>query len=181
MANTSTVIGDAVAAIVTAMRARAGYRSPWDQDTPGIPVYHSAEIGLFGESVQGVPVLLVVADQGDPEADSPDVAQSGQRPATIGTRRARQETATIRCRAIAQTGDVGEGVVQAQWAAALSVVDAVDAELRADPSGVGPTLGLEPAYRSVVAQVAQVTSVRPYLAGGTVVEVPFEVEVSARL
>ena len=43
--HTSTSLGDAVAAIVTAMRARTGYRSPWT-DGAGIPVYHSVEVGL---------------------------------------------------------------------------------------------------------------------------------------
>ena len=179
MAHTSTAIGDAVAAIVAAMRARAGFRSPWDHDSIGVPVYHSIEVGLHEESVRTVPALLAIGDVGDPESPA-ESSDSGQRPATLGTTRSREETATIRCRAVAQTGDVGEGVVQAQWDAALDLVDAVDSELRG-PSGIGPSLGLTPAYRSVHASVSQVTSVLPYLGAGTVVEVLFEIQVTARL
>lgn len=180
MAHTSTVVGDAVAAIVTAMRARAGYRSPWVAGAPGdVIVYHSAEVGLQALGAAEAALLLVVGDTGDPDTPR-EAGESTQRPATLGTRRARQEDATVRVRAIAQTGDVGEGVVAAQWSAALDILDDLDDELRG-PTGVGPSLGLVPTFQSVVAQLAQVTAVRPYVAMGTVVEAWADVEVSARL
>lgn len=180
MAHTSTAIGDAVAAIVAAMRARAGYRSPWDASTPGAPVFHSIEVGMQECAAPQAAQLLVVGDVGDPSTPT-ESGDSRQERATFGTRRAKTEEATIKCRAVAQTGDVGEGVVQAQWDAALAVVDAVDAELRADPAGIGPTLGLVPAYQSVTALVSQVTGIRSYLSGGTVVEVAFDIDVTTRL
>ena len=173
--HTSTALADAMAALVRLMVATPGYRSPWDSG-PGIPVCHSAEVGLVEDPV---PLVLVIGDTGDPSLPA-EAGDSDQRTATLGTLRHRQEDGTIRCRAVAQTGDVGEGVVQAQWDAALDLVDAVDSELRG-PSGIGPSLGLTPAYRSVHASVSQVTSVLPYLGAGTVVEVLFEIQVTARL
>jgi hypothetical protein len=178
-AHTSTAVGDAVSAIVTAMRARAGYRSPWTSGATGIPVFHSVEVGLSELDVAGSEQLLVIADVGDPEQPL-EAGSSGFQAVTLGTTRQKEEKATIRCRAIAQTGDVGDGVIQAQWDAALDLVDAVDDELRS-LTGIGPTLGLSPPYRSLIATVSQVTGVLPHLAGGVVVEVTFDIEVVTRL
>lgn len=175
MTNTSTVVNDAVRAIVAAMRVRIGYRSCWASGT-GIPVYHSAEVGLFDEQPTSA---LVIADPGDP-ATPQESGDSRQGIATLGTLRHRDEDATIRCRAMAQSGDAVDGTVQAAWDAAHAIVDAVDAELRG-PTGIGPSLGLVPSYREVTAWVDGVTGVRPILAAGVVVDVYFDVAVRARI
>lgn len=178
MTNTSTVVNDAVRALVGAMRARTGFRSCWADDPTGllVPVYHSAEVGLLGDHAV---TSLVVADIGD--IDAPQEAGDGpQRVATLGTLRHRDEDATIRCRATAVTGDAGDGVVQATWDAATAIADAVDAELRG-ATGVGPSLGLVPAYRDVTARFAGVTGIRPDLSAGCVVDVLFDVAVRARI
>lgn len=183
MTDTATCAADAVAAIVTAMRARTGYRSPWSAGSDGdVPVCHSAEAGAFGEGGIAAARLLVIADTGDP--DAPQEASDGtQRPAVLGTTRGREETVKIRCRAIAQTGDpAAEGVVEAQWAAALAMVSDVQEELAGAAPRIGPSLGLSTAtYRNVTARLDQVTSISAYQSRGTVVEVLFELEVKARL
>jgi hypothetical protein len=179
MAHTSTVMGDAVAAIVAAMRARTGYRSPW-ATTPGlVPVYHSIEVGMQELGAGEAALLLVIGDVGALDAPQ-EAGNSGHSWATLGTTRQKQEDAVIRCLAVAQTGDTGEGVVQAQWDAALGLVDDVDDEVRS-ATGIGPSLGLYPSFRSVVATVEQVRGVRPSLSGGVVVEAPFTIKVTARL
>ena len=169
--HTSTALADAMAALVRLMVATPGYRSPWDSG-PGIPVCHSAEVGLVEDPV---PLVLVIGDTGDPSLPA-EAGDSDQRTATLGTLRHRQEDGTIRCRAVAQTGDVGPGVVQAQVDAAVGLCDALDAAVRADPS-----LGLVPGYRELTAMFGGVQSIQPYARGGVVVEVTCSIQVSARI
>lgn len=171
MTNTSTVVADAMRALVALMRATSGYRSCW-VDGSGIPVYHSAEAGLIGEQ----PVTsLVIGDLGDLQSIV-EAADGTQRMATLGTLRHRTEDVVIRCRATAVTGDSTDGTVQATWDAAVGIVDDVDTLLRATGS-----LGLVPAYRHVLAVLGGVTGVRPYLGAGVVVDVLFDININARI
>lgn len=176
MTHTSTSVPDAIGQIVVLMRARTGYRSPWpaaDGTLPaGVPVYHTLEVGLMDDHTERA---LIIGDWGDPDAPQ-EAADGPQRPATLGTLRHRQEDATIRCRAIASSGDVAEGSVQAVWDAAAGIVDDVDTMLRANPS-----LGLVPAYRHLEAGFGGVTATRPDLSSGPLVEIYFSVDVTARL
>jgi len=174
--NTSTVVADAVRAIVAAMRGRTGYRSCWTQGT-GIPVYHSAELALFDDNTLSG---LVIAHVGDPNRTG-EAGDGTQVMATLGTRRAREEGITVHCLAWSSTGDAVDGSMQAVWDAATAIVDDVDAELRGDVAGIGPSLGLVPAYREVTARLDAVTGVRPYAAEGLVCELSFDLAVTARL
>lgn len=172
MTNTSTAVNDAVRAIVAIMRARTGFRSCWNTTATGVPVYHSAEAGFIDDHPD---TGLIIADPGDPQ--NPDEAgQDRQRMATLGTVHARNEEATIHCRAWAHTGDAHDGAVQSMWDAAVAIVDAVDAELRDDPA-----LGLTPPYSLIMATFDAVTGVRPYVGEGVVVEVLFDIAVDARI
>jgi hypothetical protein len=169
-----SVITDAAAAIVAAMGSRTGYRSCWTAGD-GIPVYHSVEAGMQGEAGHAVPVLLIVMDTGDPEQPAAS-ADSSSVPGGLGAVRERIEEASIECRAVAQSVERGQGVVQQLADAAMSVVDDVDAELR---SGIGPRLGLP--HKELVATFGGVTAIRPHLGGGTYVEIEFSIRVRARL
>jgi hypothetical protein len=171
MTNTSTAVADAMRALVTLMRATSGYRSCWADGT-GVPVYHSAEAGLIGEQ----PVTsLVIGDLGDLTSVQ-EAADGTQRLATLGTLRHRDEELTIRCRATAVTGDATDGTTQATWDAAIGIIDDVDTLLRGNGS-----LGLVPAYRYMQAVLAGVTGVRPYLGSGVIVDVLFDIRVTARI
>lgn len=170
--NTSTCLADAMSAIVTSMRATAGYQSCWSTGI-GVPVYHSAEAGLIGDH----PVTcLIIGDTGDFSGVPDDSGDSSQSLATLGTLRHRSEDAVIRCRAVAVTGDSTDGSIQATWADAVGIVDDVDTMLRGSGS-----LGLVPAYRSLTAVMAGVSGIRPYLSAGVVVEVLFDIAITARI
>lgn len=168
----------AVTAIVTAMRARTGYRSCWAAgDGDDVPVYHSAEAGLIGEH----PVTSLVIASGEDPLTPREVVDSRQARATYGPPRRRDESGLIRCRATAVSGDVSDGAVQAAWAAAVGIVDDVDDELRGT-SGVGPSLGLAPdPLQLMVAVLEGVTGISPWLAGGVVVDVDFSIGITARI
>jgi hypothetical protein len=158
------------------MRGRTGYRSCWDVST-GVPVYHSAEIALFDDNTESG---LVIAHPGDPNR-SGEGGDSNQAMATLGTRRAREEIAIVHCLAWYSTGDSVDGSMQAAWDGAAAIVDEVDAELRGDVAGIGPSLGLVPAYREVTCQFDAVTGVRPYASTGLVCEMSFDLRITARL
>lgn len=174
MTNTSTVINDAISAIVTAMRATSGYRSCWSAGTTGteVPVYHSIEIAMQSEPTGSA---LVIGYPGDPSSPGED-ARGDQGIATLGTLRHRQETAVIRCLALAQSGDADTTAVQNVWNTATAITDDVDTYLRSAGS-----LGLVPSYRDVTAYFSGITATRPYVSTGVVLEIDFQITVSARI
>lgn len=168
----ATAWGVTVDALLARMTGRSGYRSSWVEGV-GRPVFDGVDIGL-AEDQAGT--LLVIAWPGDPDTPA-EAGQSGQVVATLGTLRHRQEEGTVRCLAIDQRGDVGPGITAASRAAALSVLDDVDAEVRADP-----TLGLQPAYQAVVARIGGLPSIRGLLTErGVVTWVEFDVIFSVRI
>jgi hypothetical protein len=175
--STSTAISDVVRMIVTRMRGRAGYRSCWEQGDD-VAVFHSAEAGLIDDdpvTEGGLRRLLIIADIGDPNRPA-EAGQAKHDVATLGTLHAREETQYVHCRSVASSGDSEDGTVQACWDAAVEVIDGLADELDADSS-----LGLVPTYREVTARFAGVTGVRPYTTEGVVVEIEFDLEVTARL
>jgi hypothetical protein len=168
----ATAWGVVVDALLARMTARSGYRSSWVQGT-GRPVFDGADLGLTEDQAG---TFLAIAWPGDPDTPA-EAGQSGQVIATLGTLRHRQEDATVRCLAVDQRGDVGPGVTAASRTAALSVLDDVDAELRADP-----TLGLQPTFQSVVARIGGLPSIRSLLTErGVVTLVEFDVIFSVRI
>lgn len=170
----ATAWGAVVDALVARMDARTGYRSGWDatQDGGANLVLDSVEAGIIADRIG---TFLVIAFPGDPEAEG-EAGQSGQVVATMGTARRRQEEGVVRCLAVDQRGDVGPGIASASRTAALSVLDDVDAELRADPA-----LGLVPTFEHMVARIGGLPSIRPFLAAGVVTWVEFDVLFSVRI
>jgi hypothetical protein len=179
-ARTSTSAGTVLAALVTAMRSRSGYRSPWVDGT-SVPVYHSAEAG---EQAARVERLIVIGDTGNPDAAT-EGAQTGQRPATLGTRRARQEDLLVHVRIVSQTGDTGPGVIEAQIDAAEAILDDLHDEIAGTGSVVGPTLGLADGtpgtYQLVTARLEGVPALLAYSRAGTVAELLVDLVVEVRL
>jgi hypothetical protein len=177
---TSTSAGTVLAALVTAMRARTGYRSPWD-DTTDVPVYHSAEAG---EQAARVEKLVVIGDTGNPE-QATEGAQTGQRPATLGTRRARDEELVVHVRIVTQTGDTGPGIIERQIDAAEAILDDLHDEIAGTGTVVGPTLGLADGtlgtYQSVIARLEGVPALLAYQRAGTVAELLVDLVVEVRL
>ncbi len=174
----ATAWGTVVGALVARMQARTGYRDGWAASAVAGSrmVLDSVEVGLVADHAGQ---FLIVGWPGDPDAPA-EAGQSGQVVATLGTSRIRQEDGDIHCLAIDQRGDVGPGVVAASRAAALSVLDDVDAELRADP-----TLGLQGSgpgqLQSLSARIGDLPSIRPFLSAGVVTWVEFTVVFSARI
>jgi hypothetical protein len=164
------------------MRARTGFRSP-TANTTGIPVYHSVEVGLQGDAGTAVPVFVCLGWAGDPSAPV-EAGQSGQRAATLGPSRARDEDGTIRGTVTAQTGDAvpsGTDLTQVGTIPWLcSQAFAVLAELEAFLRG-NPTLGLTGQHSE--AWLQSVDSVRPLLGdrAGLAVEVDFTIGYTARI
>ena len=138
MANTATRWLDLCNAITAGMRATAGYRSPLSTE-PGIPVYHTIEIGMQSESGQAVPVMLIIGWPGDPDTPT-ETGRTTQTVATLGTNRHRQEDGQIECRVIAQTGNC-----------ALSDADLADAGVIFG-TGFAPFTGGPLNYRKAEAQ-----------------------------
>lgn len=171
MTNTSTSINDATRALVTLMRARSGFRSCWARGN-GTAVFHSAEIGLFDDQPNRG---LIIADADDP-ARPDEAGQTRQRMATLGTRRARDEDATIHCRSWFTTGDAVDGSVQRCWDGAHAIIDELEALLSDSPN-----IGLVPTYRDLTCVLEAVTGVRPYSGAGVTVEVFCDLRVNARL
>lgn len=168
---------DAIVALTGALRSRAGLRSPWE-DTVGTPIFLGAEVQMMSECVSD---FLVIGDVGP--ADQASESMDGRhRPATLGAVHQMEETARIICRAVAQTGDVGAGVMPALMTRARDLVDTVAAELSA-ADRIGPSLGLVDGttYRHIEATFGGVTSVLMYTTSGTVIEAIFEISILARL
>lgn len=174
---------DITLAVLAGLRGTAGFRAP-TTDSTAIPVYLAAEVGLQGESGADVPVLVSIGWAGDPSLPA-EAGQAGQRAATLGPARAREESGTIRGTVVAQTGDAvlsGTDLAQAgtlPWLCSQAFAALADIEdyLRATP-GVGLT-----GVRHVEVWVDAVDSVRPLLGGtaGLVVEVDFSIGYTARI
>lgn len=173
---------DVTHALISGMRARPGYRSPADA-VDGIPVYHSVEVGMQGESGAAVPLFLTLGWAGDPDAPA-ETGRATQRAATLGPARDREETGTVRGMVAAQTGDAVKsgtdltevGTMPWLLSQAFGVLADVEAYLRATP-----TLGLS--GKHVEVWVDSVDAVRPLLGdrAGLVVEVDFTVGYTARI
>jgi hypothetical protein len=172
-----TALDDVISALVDGLRGTTGWRSPWDSHATAAdtPVYDSTEAYLV-ESADTE--LLIVGYAGD--RDGGEAASAGQAVATIGTGQHREETGTVVCVAIAQSGDsaIEAGVVPALRGTAAGIIHRVDDYLRAHGS-----LGLVPAYRDVFARVGSIRAFRPWTAdaGGIVAEFEFEITFRVRL
>lgn len=120
---------DVVNALIALMRATSGYRDPAALGSE-IPVFDSFAVG---RTEQPVDAYLVIAWAGDPDALE-DGGDSGQTIATLGNN-TRDETATVRCRAVAQYG-TGAGPIDPSAArtAAFAIAGAVEALLRTNPT-----------------------------------------------
>jgi hypothetical protein len=170
----ATAWGAVLNALYARVLARAEYRSAWDTThaADNRIVFYTTEASLVADRLG---TFLILAYPGDPSLPVQG-GQTGQVVATLPTPRTRQELGIIRCMAIDQRGDVGPGIAAASLAAALSVLDHVDAELRA-----APTLGLVPTFASLDVRVGGLPSIRPTVSAGTVTAVEFDVEFSARI
>lgn len=171
-----TAIADVICALVDGLRgAGTPWASPWDAGRPesSCPVYDGPEVLASGDAD---PRLLIVAWSGADDGGSQ--VSSGQTVATIGTQQHREETGSVLCVAVAQTGDSGPGVPRSVRGDAVGIVHGVDAWLRAHGS-----LGLVPTYRDIFARVGNVESVRTFTtnAAGTVCEISFTINYRARI
>jgi hypothetical protein len=163
-----------VDALVAAMRATTGYRSPYSGNS-GNTVFDGPEYGLTEEHSE---TFLVIGWAGDP--DSPeDSGQSQQTTAALDrTARPREERGTVNCRAVSQVGDasLSDRSVKDVRDAALAVIADVEASLRTDP-----TLGLVPPLALLVAEMGGTFTPRQYMNAGAVCEIDFQVTYRARI
>lgn len=174
---------DITHAILAGMRARTGFRAP-TTDSTAIPVYHSLEIGFQGESGPAVPVFLVLGWAGDPSLPA-ESGQTGQKAATLGPSRSREERGTIRGQVTAQTGDkVLSGTDLAEvgtlpWLCSQAFATLAEVEAYARTN---ERLALSGSQHTEI-WIDSVDSVRPMLAGarGLVVELDFSIGYTARI
>ena len=157
-------------ALLTAMRARTGYRSP-TSTTTGITVYDSVEI--FTEETFPTSYLVIgwSGDQRDAPTESAAAPISVRAIATTSPKEEAQTT--IACRAAYQIGDVAPAAARL---AATAIVDEVDTVLRLDPK-----IGITPSSAGQVMWV-QLTEVRmtQFVSSGSVCIVDFTLTISAR-
>ena len=160
---------DVVAALITLMRAQAGYRDPAAYGSE-IPVFDSFAVGL---TEQPVDAYLVIAWTGDPKSLE-DGGDSGQAIATLGNN-TRDETATVRCRAVGQYG-TGAGPIDPAPARALAfgVMASVENLLRANP-----TLGIT--APRMLARIGQIESIRQWANEGPTCGITFNVRYETRI
>lgn len=176
MAGDGSALYLVLSTVVSGLRARDGYRAPWDvDDGSGTTVFNSAEMDLHGP---GDGSLLVI---GWPGADDVgEIADAGQTQATLSTAPRRTETGSVRCLLVVQTGDHEDhqGVVSLTQARAFAVLDDVARYLRADPS-----LGLMATYPHLHAQIGGIPGWSCTVNGsaGVTVEIEFEIGYSARI
>jgi hypothetical protein len=164
-----------VDALVAAMRATTGYRSPYSGNS-GNTVFDGPEYGLTEEHSE---TFLVIGWAGDP--DSPeDSGQSRQTtgPLAANAGRPRDEEGVVNCRAVSQVGDASltDRSVKDVRDAALAVIADVEASLRSDP-----TLGLVPTLSRMVAEMGGTFTPRQYMNAGAVCEIDFQVTYRARI
>jgi hypothetical protein len=164
-----------VDALVAAMRATTGYRSPYSGNS-GNTVFDGPEYGLTEEHSE---TFLVIGWAGDP--DSPeDSGQSRQTtgPLAANAGRPRDEEGVVNCRAVSQVGDASltDRSVKDVRDAALAVIADVEASLRTDP-----TLGLVPTLSRMVAEMGGTFTPRQYMNAGAVCEIDFQVTYRARI
>jgi hypothetical protein len=164
-----------VDALVAAMRATTGYRSPYSGSS-GVTVFDGPEYGLTEEHSES---YLVIGWAGDP--DSPeDSGQSRQTtgPLAANAGRPRDEEGTINCRAVSQIGDASltQRSVKDARDACLAVIATVEAALRTDP-----TLGLVPTLSRLVAEMGGTFTPKQYANAGIVCEIDFQVTYRARI
>ncbi len=168
---------DVVQALVTRMRATAGYRSPWSTiDGTSTAVFHSIEAALMNDL--GISRYLIVGWAGDPDSLG-EGGSNGQRIATLGTNRARDEAGSIPCMAVSQTGtgyEMTDAAVPAVLSDALAIVADVENALRVPADG--PTLGI-----SAPRMLAQIGEMRffPVLNQGVTWRVEFSVVYDTRI
>jgi hypothetical protein len=164
-----------VDALVAAMRATTGYRSPFSGNS-GNTVFDGPEYGITEERSQ---TFLVIGWAGDP--DSPeDSGQSRQTtgPLAANAGRPRDEEGVINCRAVSQAGDssLRERSMKTVRDDALAAIADVEASLRTDP-----TLGLVPTLSRMVAEMGGTFTPRQYMNAGAVCEIDFQVTYRARI
>ena len=163
---------EVVAALLTTMRARAGYRDPNNAAASGtlIPVYRSTAVGLTADNVD---TYLVIAWSGDPDNPQP----SGRVRQTIATggKVTRDDVGTIECLAVSQNGSYDEVDIVAAEVAAFAVLADVEAAIRSDP-----TLGLTPNPRLFI-QMEEAAAIRSDLNEGAVCKIDFTITYSARI
>lgn len=120
--------------LVTLMRARVGYVAP-DDPEPGIVVYDAAEVFMHqGDFPRN---HLVIGWSGAP-ASPEEAGRIEQERGPMGPHRSREESGSIRCVAVAQTGDAAFGEPAVLRAECEAIMEDVAEECRADP-----TLGVD--------------------------------------
>lgn len=159
---------DVVAAIVTGMRAKTGYRSPTDS-ADGTTVFRGTEVGASEDAGN----WLTIGWAGDPDQPTPagtiGLTTSRHTPA-----RPRDESSTITCRAVWQTGDVAE---DAATDGALGIAADLEDFLRTDPKvGIAATTG-----RQLLWCLVEEVEIVSYLTAGTVGEAHITVRYIARV
>jgi hypothetical protein len=164
-----------VDALVGAMRATTGYRSPYSGNS-GNTVFDGPEYGLTEEHSE---TYLVIGWAGDP--DSPeDSGQSRQTtgPLAANAGRPRDEEGVVNCRAVSQVGDssLTDRSVKDVRDAALAVIADVEAV-----AAVGPDPRLVPTLSRLVAEMGGTFTPRQYMNAGAVCEIDFQVTYRARI
>lgn len=174
MASTrSTRWGQVNDALVTAMRARAGYRGP-DSLRDGVTVFDSVEVR---QGTDGSHLWVTFGWSGESADEATPAGEinlaSGPMAATV---RPRDETGTIYCRAVAQSGDRDVSLLRADC---LAILDDVAEVCRADPSLGLDTSGTVGGIRTR----AWVTAgdIYQYMRGGVVVDWRFSVTYQTRV
>lgn len=161
-----------VDAVIAQYLAQPGYRGPASTSATGTLVLDGAESGLLEDRGQ----LFVIVGVSIDEAGNPiEPGTSQQEPAAMGPSRPRDETGTIHCLAVAETGDASLEArsMKACRDLAYGIVGTAETFCRTDPK-LGGVPGLQWAF---------VTASMPtqYAGAGLVVEVPFTIAYFARL
>lgn len=169
---------EVVQALVTRMRATAGYCSPWATTTAGlVPVYHSVELDVQTRAQASQYVVFGWAGDGDVL----EVAgRSAQTWGPMASTRPRNDEGTIRCAAVCQTGTGGEkrdGMSHEVLTACNQILADVDAMTRVPADG--PSLGVVAPW--LVAKLGERTDWRPVLSQGITWRCEFEITYTTRV
>jgi hypothetical protein len=163
-----SLLPQVVDALVSAMRAVAGYRDPAETDGE-TPVFDGPAVGLSGDHAVSWLAIGATDDPGSPGT----VAVVRQETTAVGRVR-REESVDISCVAGAQSGDVAAVTMSSLRTAVMGIVSDVEAVTRASP-----TLGI--AAPRLVVEVSSVDELQQWAARGLNVTVRFTVSYRGRI
>lgn len=172
-----TLVDTFTDALVTALRATTGFRSPTDADDgSGITVFDGPEVLEREDSIRTYVVIgyggELDLESGQPSDDSSSGDVSFR---AIARTYPKEEKSDVECLVVYWTGDTG---VAACRSAARAAADAVETVVREDP-----TIGIAVQADGAQLHWSLVTkwSMRTYLNAGTVTEIRFTLSYYARI